>query len=107
MPTYDYKCKIHGVFEAHQSIKAAPLDECPKCVQAGLIEHHCKLCDASWVYPKSEAEALGVPDDAWGAPICINCNSKEVEQRSPKPTRLISLGTFILKGGGWGSEGYK
>lgn len=107
MPTYSYFCKIHKEFEAQQSIKDSPLEACPKCVQIGFVEYCCKLCDTSWVYPRSEAETLGVPEDAWGVPICINCNSKEVESRSPKPKRLISLGNFILKGGGWSSEGYK
>lgn len=104
MPSYDYKCRIHGIFEAQQSIKAPALEECPKCIQAGILEYHCKECDTVWSYPTSESESLGVkPSDKH----CINCDNKEVECRSPKPKRLISLGSFILKGGGWGSEGYK
>jgi len=90
MPTYSYSCKTHGVFEVQQSIKAPALKECSKCVQEGIIEYYCEACDTSG-----------------DTPCCINCNTTEVEARSPKPKRLISLGSFILKGGGWGSEGYK
>lgn len=32
MPTYEYKCLNCGnLFEAFQSIKAAPLEKCPQC----------------------------------------------------------------------------
>ncbi len=31
MPSYEYQCEHHGVFEAHQSIKDEPLQECPLC----------------------------------------------------------------------------
>jgi putative FmdB family regulatory protein len=36
---------------------------------------------------------------------CPKC--KEEGKKSKPPKRLISLGSFILKGGGWSSEGYK
>ena len=35
MPTYEYMCVNCGRFEEFQSIKAAPLDACPKC--GGLV----------------------------------------------------------------------
>jgi putative FmdB family regulatory protein len=35
-------------------------------------------------------------------PLC-----KKANLPNHKPERLISLSTFILKGGGWSSEGYK
>jgi len=32
MPTYEYKCEACGlIFDRHQSIKDAPLTECPEC----------------------------------------------------------------------------
>ena len=32
MPTYEYKCLNCGdLFEVFQSIKAAPVEKCPKC----------------------------------------------------------------------------
>lgn len=36
---------------------------------------------------------------------CPICKKKKLPNHKPK--RLISLSSFILKGGGWGSEGYK
>lgn len=37
MPTYDYRCKKCAyAFEAHHSIKAPPLTNCPKC--GGKVE---------------------------------------------------------------------
>lgn len=35
MPSYDYKCPIHGEFEEVHSIKEQ-LEECPKCKLEGL-----------------------------------------------------------------------
>ncbi len=35
MPSYDYKCAIHDVFEATHSIKDK-LEFCPKCQEEGL-----------------------------------------------------------------------
>jgi len=31
MPTYEYKCRACGKFEAYQSITAPPLKRCPTC----------------------------------------------------------------------------
>lgn len=98
MPYYDYKCNIHGVFEVQQSIKSDPLHECPKCKQEGIFEYHCKSCDNSWIFSeKSEVSIVN----------CFDCKDQNVEKRSLKPTRLISLGSFVLKGGGWANTGYK
>jgi putative FmdB family regulatory protein len=36
---------------------------------------------------------------------CPKCKKKG--KKSSPPKRLISLSSFQLKGGGWGSEGYK
>jgi putative FmdB family regulatory protein len=37
MPTYEYACtKCGHAFEAFQSMKDAPLKQCPKCRKAGL-----------------------------------------------------------------------
>jgi putative FmdB family regulatory protein len=37
MPTYEYVCtKCGHAFEAFQSMKDAPLKQCPKCRKAGL-----------------------------------------------------------------------
>ena len=30
MPSYDYKCPVHGVMEVHHRIHAPPLSSCPK-----------------------------------------------------------------------------
>lgn len=35
MPTYTYKCELHGEFEYEHSIKDV-LEECPKCKEEGL-----------------------------------------------------------------------
>lgn len=35
MPTYTYRCEVHGEFEAEHSIKEK-LKECPKCKEEGL-----------------------------------------------------------------------
>lgn len=35
MPTYTYKCEVHGEFEEVHSIKEK-LEECPKCKEEGL-----------------------------------------------------------------------
>jgi putative FmdB family regulatory protein len=35
MPTYLYKCEIHGEFEESHSIKELLID-CPKCIADGL-----------------------------------------------------------------------
>jgi putative FmdB family regulatory protein len=35
MPTYTYRCEIHGEFEQEHSIKER-LEECTKCKEAGL-----------------------------------------------------------------------
>jgi putative FmdB family regulatory protein len=37
--------------------------------------------------------------------ICPLCKKKNLPNHKPK--RLISLSSFVLKGGGWSSEGYK
>jgi putative FmdB family regulatory protein len=34
MPTYNYKCEVHGEFEASHSIKEE-LEECPQCKVEG------------------------------------------------------------------------
>lgn len=116
MPTYNYFCKVHKEFEAQQSIKDPALEACPKCVNEKLVEHHCKACDTSWPLEDRKLtfnETVDLfdnniePSGLWDSTICINCNSSEVETCHPKPKRLISLGNFILKGGGWASEGYK
>jgi putative FmdB family regulatory protein len=100
MPVYDYKCLIHGVFEVQQSIKDAPLEECSKCAQDGITEYYCKFCDSSWMPSENEQFKLNVK--------CINCSGVDnIIIRVPKPKKLISLSSFILKGGGWASEGYK
>jgi putative FmdB family regulatory protein len=37
MPTYEYLCTVcNHEFECEQSIKDDPLEECPKCMVAGL-----------------------------------------------------------------------
>jgi len=35
MPSYDYVCPIHGIFEEFHSINDK-LEECPKCKEEGL-----------------------------------------------------------------------
>ena len=35
MPTYTYKCELHGEFEETHSITKT-LEECPKCEEEGL-----------------------------------------------------------------------
>lgn len=35
MPTYTYRCDVHGEFEEFHSIKEQ-LEECPKCQEEGL-----------------------------------------------------------------------
>lgn len=35
MPTYTYKCDVHGEFEEEHSI-TQKLEECPKCKEEGL-----------------------------------------------------------------------
>lgn len=58
MPTYEYACRVcKNEFEADQSIKEQPLEECPKCLTNALY-------------------------------------------------RLISSGSFILKGSTWAKDGY-
>lgn len=106
MPTYSYFCEIHKEFEVQQSIKDEPLEACPKCIKYGVIKYHCKSCDASWFYPKGEADYSGVPNSMWNPPICVSCNSNDIESLLSKPKKLISLSSFSLKGGGWGSTGY-
>lgn len=36
---------------------------------------------------------------------CPQCEKEGL--KNPPPKRLISLSNFVLKGGGWASEGYK
>jgi putative FmdB family regulatory protein len=98
---YEYKCDIHGVFEVQQSVKDPPLEFCPECVKSdkNKIEAHCKKCNSRW-------KALEINTLA----DCKNCcfsNLSEIEITFPKPKKLISLSSFILKGGGWANEGYK
>jgi putative FmdB family regulatory protein len=35
MPTYTYRCEIHGEFDQEHSIKEQ-LEDCPKCQEEGL-----------------------------------------------------------------------
>lgn len=91
---YEYLCKIHGVFEVQQSMKELPLENCSKCLQEENIEYHCKDCDSSWISNIDEKNKL------------CECASTNLEKRSPKPKKLISLSSFTLKGGGWASTGY-
>lgn len=35
MPTYTYRCEVHGEFEQEHSIKEQ-LEDCPKCKEEGL-----------------------------------------------------------------------
>jgi putative FmdB family regulatory protein len=35
MPTYTYRCEVHGEFDVEHSIKEQ-LEECPKCLEEGL-----------------------------------------------------------------------
>jgi putative FmdB family regulatory protein len=35
MPTYTYRCEVHGEFDFEHSIKEK-LEECPKCKNEGL-----------------------------------------------------------------------
>lgn len=38
MPTYTYKCEIHGEFEVEHSIKEK-MENCSKCEEEGLEPH--------------------------------------------------------------------
>jgi|ERR1700722_10250524 len=99
MPIYSYHCPIHKEFEVQQSIKDSPLDCCPECVKSdeNKIEYHCKKCNDRWKVPGIDGEN-----------ICATCgDSEHTELVFPKPSKLISLSSFVLKGGGWASEGYK
>jgi putative FmdB family regulatory protein len=91
MPTYNYVCKVHKEFEVQQSIKAEPLETCPKCVEDNILEWHCKSCNATYDIASK---------------CCVNCKSEDIACHHPKPKRLISLTNFALKGGGWASEKY-
>jgi predicted nucleic acid-binding Zn ribbon protein len=110
MPTYTYFCEVHKEFEIQQSIKDPPLEECPQCSKAGIIEYHCPICDAKWIQEDDEFNFKTIKEPSI---TCISCaTSKQnwdigLEKRIPKPKRLISASNFILVGGGWASEGYK
>lgn len=95
MPTYLYSCDAHGEFEAIQSIKDAPLEKCPKCVEEKFFENECYDCDTKFV---QEFDAMS----------CPNCMSEQISGNEDyaKPVRLIAGSSFILAGGGWASEGY-
>lgn len=36
MPTYTYRCEVHGEFEVEHSMKEK-LEDCPKCQSEGLV----------------------------------------------------------------------
>lgn len=105
MPVYLYNCKIHGEFEEQQSIKDPPLEACPKCVSAGIVEYYCPTCDLTTGYSTEAKDIFDViPNPAHTK--CGVCDIQS-ETRFPKPKKLISLSSFQLRGGGWASEGYK
>jgi predicted nucleic acid-binding Zn ribbon protein len=104
MPIYSYSCQFHKEFEVQQSIKDDPLEECPLCIKEGRLEYHCKKCNNIWTIcddTYKEIKPIDSPN------ICRGCFSEDTISSVPKPKRLISLSSFILKGGGWSSEGYK
>lgn len=98
MPVYDYRCDVHGVFEVQQSIKDPPLDRCPQCVKEGRSEYYCETC-------KVIHGALPEWTEGGESVECNVCGNKLIPW--PKPKKLISLSSFVLKGGGWANEGYK
>ena len=51
----------------------------------------CKTCEHAW------EDLRNIGDDFPGA--CPDCES-------PDTRKQLSLGSFILKGGGWANEGY-
>lgn len=104
MPVYNYFCTFHKEFEVQQSIKEDALEQCPKCVEDGRLEYHCKKCDNRWAVDKDTFKDRKPVDDP---NTCRACFSEDTEHNVPKPKRLISLSSFVLKGGGWASEGYK
>lgn len=55
------------------------------CEKCGIIEVQQKISDPILTY-------------------CPHCKENDIETPVKK---LISATTFVLKGGGWGSEGYK
>jgi putative FmdB family regulatory protein len=98
MPIYSYHCPIHKEFEVQQSIKDPSLDWCPECTKSddNKTEYHCKKCDVRWGASNGDFEKT-----------CKTCNLQDnVELEFPKPTKLISLSSFVLKGGCWAKEGY-
>jgi len=104
MPIYTYECPVHKEFEEQQSIKDPPLEKCPQCVEAGIMEHRCDKCDIIIGFPTSEEEVFGGTGS--DSMICFTCG-KKLQLQWHKPKKLISLSSFVLKGGGWAAEGYK
>ena len=96
MPLFEYSCDFHKIFEIVQSIKDSPLEACPQCKEEGRVYYYCDKCDA--IYDRVSLPIENIK--------CTNC-FKDLEPLWHKPKKLISLGSFHLKGGGWGSEGYK
>ncbi len=55
-----------------------------------IYEYHCPLCNVSF----EKLMKLGA-----ATPPCISCGSSN-------PRKLVSAGSFVLKGGGWYKDGY-
>lgn len=78
MPTYVYKCPIHGEFEVEQKITDAKLERCP-------VRWSGNIDRPFWCHPDSGILDCGQPVE-----------------------RLIAGGTsFVLNGSGWAKDGYK
>lgn len=102
MPSYEYQCKIHGEFEAFQSIADEPLKECPQCATEGRLEYECRDCHATINVPNPAGATIIVPAK------CSTCPSEDLDEpRIVRPKKLISLSSFQLVGGGWAKDNYK
>jgi len=98
MPSYEYQCPVHGVFETIQSITAPALEECPTCAEEGRKQWECSDCHSMGYSPKDVDLS--------------KCSSKECAGSylpgvPVKPKKLISLSSFALVGSGWAKDNYK
>lgn len=116
MPTYTYKCPIHGEFEVEQRISDPKLQTCPQAVGRSELERGHRLrklgaCAGEslshrvLLQPEHGARVRRATqkfsDVIYGGGFRIYSCGSPVE-------RLISPGTsFVLKGQGWAKDGYK
>ena len=133
MPTYVYKCPVHGEFEVEQKITDPKLTSCPHHPDARTLHARQQsfnnaggaiswggrpffthpdrcACQADDPYPHRHYDISG--DPYRGCARCVHCSAYSPALTPPpcgQPVERLIPGrtSFVLKGPGWAKDGYR